>query len=163
MSSVSRPLSRRSLRLVLMWLLALVLPLQGTAVGVFTVMGPLHIHQPADDSVVLTDFRRWRPSAKSPNQLLAAVGHFHGAESPQRHRHEFDAPGAERVGDDISLNSPDADEGLSANASLASVLALLPANGVWVAPKSAVVLPWRPSWIPRTGFTVPPDQPPRQG
>ena len=66
----------RSVHHLLAWLLALVLPLQGMAVGVFTAMGPAHIHEPADAHWVLTDFRRWKPSPVSEGVIepLSRVG-----------------------------------------------------------------------------------------
>ena len=159
-----KTLTRRSVHHLLAWVLALVLPLQGMAVGVFTVMGPAHIHEPADASWVLTDFRRWKPSPVRETEVFAFLGHSHRAASPQRHYHAYDDRSVVRTGDDGPLNSPDADEGPSASALLASVLALLPTFTGWGSPQERVsALAWRALWTPLTGFSEPLDRPPKLG
>ena len=162
-SLATRAFTHRCIRVVLMWLLALVLPLQGAAVGVFPVMGPAHVHAPADDSRVLTDFRRWRPSPAPESHVLASLGHFHGAASPQRHHHSYDDGSVVRSGGDDALNSRNSDEGPSASASLAGVLAMLPAAMTLAVPKSPGSLASRPQWTSLTGFIDPPERPPKRG
>lgn len=158
-----RAFSRRPLRLVLMWLLAWVLPLQGTAVGMFIVSGPAHIHQAADSSLVLTDFRRWKSVPVREPGFFAFSGHFHGSALTRRHHHAHDDISVVRTDEDSVSRSADVEEGLNASASLASVLALMPVVVAWAPSVLDNSLGWRPLWRSLTGFTKPVDRPPKLG
>ena len=150
------PLTVRLTRIVVLWLLALVLPLQGAAVGVFTAIGPAHVHRAAEaPPLVLTDFRRWKPTPLAQAHVFAALGHFHAGTVSQRHYHGVDDGSVVRT----DANAPDADEALSAAA--VSVLALIPAAMMWAAPHAAAPLDAGPLWALRTGFIGPLDRPPR--
>lgn len=152
-----KPFTARLTRTVVLWLLALVLPLQGAAVGVFTAMGPAHVHRAAEGPpLVLTDFRRWKPSSVAPVHVFAALGHFHAGTASQRHHHDADDGSVVRT----EANAPDADEALSAAA--VSVLVLIPAVMMWAAPHTVPSLDAGPLWAPRTGFTGRLDRPPRR-
>ena len=161
MSLADHSFSRRSIRCLVMWLLAVVLPLQGTAVGVFAVMGPAHIHKQTDAPLVLTDFRRWRPSPVRETHVFTFSGHVHGSASLQRHFHAYDDASVVRTGDDGPLNSLDADEGSTSGTSLASVLAMIPAVTAWAPLKGPSSLAERSHWTLRTGFIEPLDRPPK--
>ena len=138
-----------------MWLLALVLPLQGTAAAVFAAIGPLHGHRVASATPVLQDFRRWTPTPQREMHVVAALGHFHTVDTPQRHHHaRGDAsvvPTAVDVGDD--------DE--AAGASAVAVLAPIPDVVDWLPAALASADASRPPWPPLTGFVLPLDRPPR--
>ena len=152
-----RPFAANLTRTIVLWLLALVLPLQGAAVGVFTAMGPAHVHRIAEAApLVLTDFRRWKPTPVAQAHVFAALGHFHAGAASQRHYHDVDDESVVR----IEANAPDADEALSAAA--VSVLALIPAVMAWVAPQAVASLDAGPLWAPRTGFTGRLERPPRR-
>ena len=158
------------MRFVVMWLAALVLPLQGTAVGVFSAMGPAHIHQRAEAPRVLEDVRRWRPavaaSAPAYAAALAWVGHSHPDAAPQRHHHAADDDSVQRTEANSPLDNADADEamgasGLSALSAL-SVLALIPALRAWADAAASTDAASRPPWAMRTGFVEFPDRPPKR-
>jgi len=146
-----------------MWLLAWVLTLQGTAVGVFTALGPAHTHQAADSSLVLTDFRRWRPAPVRKVGFFASLGHFHGSAMVQRHHHSHDDNSVVRTGEDSVSRSVDVEEGLNAGASLASVLALMPVVVAWIPSALDNSLGWHLLWTPVTGFVERLDRPPKFG
>ena len=156
-----------------MWLVAVVLPLQGAAVGVFSAMGPAHIHQRAEAPLVLEDVRRWRPppvaSAPAYTTALAWVGHaghaghLHPDAAPQRHHHAADDGSMVRTGANSPLDSADADEALGASAlSALSVLALIPAVPAWADATAPTDAASRPHWALRTGFVDFPDRPPKR-
>lgn len=143
-----------------MWLLALVLPLQGTAAGVFGVLGPNHTHrgaQRAPTALVLEDVRRWKvPVAEVPVHVLAGLGHFHAGAAPQRHRHE--------QGDDsvIALKGEPVDGDDAPGFDTVSGLALPPAVTVWSAARlESVHGAWRP-WAARCAGVEPLERPPRR-
>ena len=150
-----QPFAARLTRVVVLWLLALVLPLQSAAVGVFTAIGPAHVHRAAEAPLVLTDFRRWRPTPVAKAHVFTAVGHFHAGTASQRHYHNVDDGSVVRT----EAKAPDADEALSAAA--VSVLALIPAVAMWAAPRATASIDTGPLWALRTGFTGPLDRPPR--
>ena len=146
-----------------MWLLALVLPLQGSAVGVFAVMGPSHLHKPAEPALVLTDFRRWRPSPGLQTHVVSRLGHAHASAAPQRHFHDPLDGGVVGSGDIDASGPLDADEARGASLSPAAVLAMIPAAPVWAPRAGPDALAERPLWALRTSFTEPLDRPPRRG
>lgn len=158
-----RILTRRPVRQVLTWLLALVLPLQGMAVGVLTVMGPAHMHKQADVPMVLTDFRRWKPAPVRETGVFALLGHSHGSASPQRHYHPFEDASVVRADGDGLVVGSDVDEGLGASASVASVLALIRVIVAWGPSQGSSAPASRPFWTSVTGFTEPLDRPPKLG
>lgn|GEM_PF-1651589 len=148
--------SRRIARLAVMWLLAIVLPLQGSAAVIFGAMGPAHSHRiAAAPAPVLEDFRRWKPAVQPQQHVLTALGHFHAGNSLQRHRHDRSdssvVPAAADVGD--------TDE--AAAASAIAVLAPIPSLVAWLPPPSVAVEASRPLWPPLTGFIPRLDRPPR--
>lgn len=150
-----------------MWLMAFVLPLQGTAVGVFSAMGPAHIHPRAETPLVLEDVRRWRPapvaSAPAHAAALAWLGHSHPEAAPQRHHHAADDGSVLRTGANSPLDNADADEALGAGAlSALSVLALIPALPAWAEAAASTGAASRPPWAMRTGFVDFPDRPPKR-
>ena len=147
-----------------MWLVAFVLPLQGTAVGVFSALGPAHIHQRAEAPQVLEDVRRWRStpvsSAPAYAAALAWVGHSHPDAAPQRHHHGADDASVVRTGENSPLDTADADEALGASA--LSVLALIPAVPAWADATAPTAAASRPPWAMRTGYVDFPDRPPKR-
>ena len=155
------------MRFVVMWLAAFVLPLQGTAVGVFSAMGPAHIHQRAEAPLVLEDVRRWRPapvaSAPAYAAALAWVGHSHPDVAPQRHHHAADDDSVLRTEANSPLDCADADEALGASAlSALCVLALIPALPAWADAATSTEAASRAPWAMRTGFVEFPDRPPKR-
>ena len=151
----------RRLRVLVMWLLALVLPLQGTAAGVFGVLGPNHIHrgaQRASATLVLEDVRRWkRPVAEAPAHLLVGLGHFHAGASAERHRH------AQSDDSVVAVKGDPADGDEAPGFDIVSGLALLPTVTVWSgAARHTVRTAWRP-WAARCVSVEPLERPPRQG
>ena len=145
----------RLTRSVVLWLLAVVLPVQGAAVGVFTALGPAHVHRAPDAPLVLHDVRRWKPAVATPTHVFAGWGHFHAGTAPQRHHHAIDDGSVVRS----AADTPDADEALSASA--LSVLALIPAVPAWAPPRATASLDAHPLWAPQTGFIRLLDRPPR--
>ncbi len=138
-----------------MWLFALVLPLQGTATAVFAALGPAHGHRAASAAPVLQDFRRWAPTLQRDTHVLAALGHFHATDTPQRHHHDRrDAsvvPAAPEVGE--------TDEPTGASA--VALLAPIPGVVSWLPLVLASAEASRPLWPALSGFVLPLDRPPR--
>jgi hypothetical protein len=160
LSSPRRTLfAERTTRLLVMWLLALVLPLQGAALGVFAAKGPAHLHKvaAATTPLELDDVRRWKVAPVAEPHVFAALGHIHAGSTPQRHHHaRSDASVVVTAAD-----APDADEAVGASG--LSVLALIPALTAPGAGRAAPPAVPHSGWQPRTGFTVPLDRPPRLG
>lgn len=156
---------RRPLHRVLMCLLALIVMLQGAAVGVFIVLGPSHLHDSEAPTQVLVDFRRWKPSAPAPAPsaflTVLAHGHGHGTLQTQRHYHAFDDSSVVRTGGDVLTAASDLDD-LSASACLAAVLALLPEEVSWLPSHTheALATSLLRAWL--TVFTAPLERPPRR-
>lgn len=75
---------RRLLRLLLAWLLAACLPLQGLAVGIGSVTAPAHFHVDEDDHEHPHPHPPAHAHANAHDEPHAAVGH---------HPHGFDAGG----------------------------------------------------------------------
>ena len=149
------------MRHVLIWLLAWLLPLQATAAGGFTVMGPAHFHKPSLAPLVLNDFRHWHPSPVPQPQAL--LGHSHGATTQQRHHHASGDLSVVRAAQDGPMSNPDGDEGPSAAASLASVLAMIPKCLPWEPSLPVSTLAAHAAWALLTGFDEPPDRLPMRG
>ena len=158
--------THRCLRCGVMWLLALVLPLQGTAMAVFNVMGPAHVHAASASvhrSMVLNDFRRAAPMPASRAAAgVVSPGHSHKL-LPQRHRHALADRTVVRSSEDGAIRSLEADEAMSLSASLVSVLALVPAIVLWRPPQAQGALVLHRRWVPTTGFSQPLERPPRLG
>ncbi|MBC8057353.1 MAG: hypothetical protein H7Y61_12330 [Rhizobiales bacterium] len=151
--------TRRTTRLLALWLLAFVLPLQGAALGVFAAKGPAHAHRVAAASapLVLEDVRRWKPAPAAAAQVLASLGHVHVGDAAQRHLHAHgDASVVVLHGDE-----PDTDDAVGASS--LSVLALIPSFGTaGVREPAAPAIPRR-GWSLRIGFIDPFERPPKQG
>lgn len=145
------------MRVIVMWMIALVLPLQGAAVGAFGAMGSAHVHAVAKPALVLEDVRRWKPRAASQRHVFVQLGHFHASAAPQRHHHAADDGSVVRTGNDAL----DADEAPGAGA--LSVLALIPCVVRWALPRQRDEFEAGPRWALRTTFIEPLDRPPRQG
>ena len=160
LSSLHRTLfAQRTTRLLVMWLLALVLPLQGAALGVFAAKGPAHLHKVAAATapLVLDDVRRWRVAPVAEPHVLVALGHTHAGNASQRHYHARSDASVVVTGAD----APDTDEAVGAGG--LSVLALIPSLAAPGAGSAAPPAVPHSGWQPRTGFTVPLDRPPRLG
>ena len=145
-----------------MALLAIVLPLHGVAVSVFTVMGPAHVHNAAPAApLVLEDFRRWKSAPVVQAHVLAGLGHFHARATPQRHHHAIDDGTVQRTGGDGPLDGADADGALTP--AVVPVLALIPTVAIWAASNGTATAAARAPWSVLTGFTQPLDRPPQRG
>jgi hypothetical protein len=149
---------RHFARLFVMWLIALVLPLQTAAVGVFAALGPAHIHQQLSAKpLVLHDFRRGKLPPAARQHVFASLGHFHADTSVARHRHAADDASVVAVHDDGVDGS-----GESAGGNGLSLFALAPALFAWSAPPAATSAIEHARWQPLAGFTVPIERPPRR-
>lgn len=155
-------INRRFMRLALMWLLASVLPLQGMAVGIFTALGPSHIHKAAQSVLVLEDVRRWKPSPVREWKLPAALSHSHGSASAQRHYHAFDDVSVVNLGVDSTANGSGVDDGLSAGTSLATIWAFSSEAVAWQPLQSSNALALRPQWTSMSVSVEPPERPPKR-
>jgi hypothetical protein len=148
------PFKHRAMRVIVTWLLALVLPVQGTAVGIFAVIGPAHVHTTTQSPVVLEDFRRWRPAPAVQTHVFADWGHFHAGAAPQRHHHDV------HDGSVVRTDVDDADEALDAN--VPAALALIPSVATYAPPRATGATAARPLWAMQTSFVEPLDRPPRR-
>lgn len=154
-------INRRFTRLALMWLLAVVLPLQGMAVGVFTALGPSHIHKAAQSVLILEDVRRWKPSPVRESKLPALFGHSHESASAQRHYHAFDDGSVVNLGADSTANGSSVDDGLSTGTLLASFWVLNSEAVAWQPLQASNALASRPFWTSMSVFVEPHDRPPK--
>ena len=153
--------SRRTTRLVLTCLFAVVLPLQGMAVGIFAALGPAHFHKPAEEMLVLEDVRHWKPSRLHQPNFLAFLGHSHGPAS-QRHYHAFDDVSVVNLELDSTSHGTSVDEGVSASGLLASLCAVHPGRMIWTPLQGLNALaPMRPFWTAISVVVEPLDRPPR--
>lgn len=143
-------------RALVLWLVALLL-LQGTAALVFGALGPSHLHQRAAETPVLEDVRRWKPAPVREVHAPTWYGHVDSGAAMQRHHHAADDGSVVRSAGD----SADADE--AAGAVAVPVLALIPAGPAWLHRHDPVAAEACASWHPRTGFTRPPERPPKFG
>ena len=153
--------NRRFTRLALMWLLAVVVPLQGMAVGIFTALGPSHIHKAAKSVLVLEDVRRWKPSPVRESKVRTLWGHSHESASTQRHYHRFDEVSVVNQGIDVSANGSSVDDGLSTGSFLASFWVLKSEAAAWQPLQASNVLASRPSWTSMSVVVEPHDRPPK--
>ena len=144
---------------IVVWLLAILLPLHAAAASALAVRGPLHVHR-APTVVVLEDVRRASTSAAVALRHVALpFGHFH-AGAPERHRHAVGD--ASVVAIDDGASAVDGDAALAA-AAFAGSVAPPTARFVWSVTAPADVRATRAAWIPRTRDPAPPERPPRHG
>lgn len=157
------PASARSLHglgRLLVWMLAVLSPLQAAAASVLAVRGPLHVHR-APAVVVLEDVRRASTApAIVVRHVALPIGHFH-AGVPERHRHAIDDASVV-VLDDGGSTTLDRDAALAAAAFAASA-APPAARFVWSARSPRDVRAMTEPWTPRTHDPAPPERPPRRG
>ena len=163
MSFTFAPFTRRRLRCLVLCLLALVLPLQGMTAAAFTMLGPAHVHEPAPAAFRLVDFRRIVPGAAPATHAATPLGHFHLSATAQRHPHAPGDPSVVIDDAESALQRLDADEGRSLSASLATVLAWVPATPVWCAAQTAPQRAWGSLWSPSSGRSDRLERPPRRG
>ena len=147
---------------MIVWVLACLLPLQGTAAGVITVIGPAHTHKTVPAAhLVLTDFRRLPLRAIAPpTHVATAFGHFHGADTPLRHHHPRSDASVVRIGDAGLQPGADADE-LSISPTLAAFVALLPSPARWPAAALPHAFTVPVAWPSLTDDPEPLERPPR--
>ena len=150
--------ARRLTRLLVTWLIALVLPLQVAALGVFAAQGPAHLHSVADAApLTLEDAGRWKAGPAGVTHVLASLGHSHPDDAGQRHHHEHD---------DASVVLTHVDEPATDDATGAAgvaVLALIPSFGAPARQVDSTRAIAGPGWSLRTGFSPPLTRPPRRG
>lgn len=155
-----RHAKRTPLRLMLIWLLAFVLPVQGMSVGVAAARGPAHLHRSIDATLVLTDFRRMPTHAQAPSPALKSwFDHAHAGATPQRHHHARGDASVVRTADDSA--SVAIEEGASAASSVAAFLALLPALPAWHAQAGTQGLTALPPAPSSTRYPARLERPPR--
>lgn len=155
------PFTRRRLRCLVLCLLALVLPLQGLSAAAFAMLGPAHVHEPAPAPLRLVDFRRMVPGAAPATHAATPLGHFHMSATPQRHPHALGDPSVVLDDSENALQRLDGDEGGTLSASLATVLAWVPATLVWCAAQTSPQRAWCSLWSPSSGRSARLERPPR--
>jgi hypothetical protein len=155
------PLSQRWLRRVVLLLLALVLPLQGTASAAFATLGPAHVHEPADVMLRLVDFRRIVPGIR-PETVSTPLGHFHESAAPQRHHHARADLSVVFTSDEGALHPFEVDEGRALVASLALIVPWAAASSMWTAADVCGQRAWCPLWAPLTAFAEALERPPKR-
>jgi hypothetical protein len=151
------PFTRRVTRVVVLWLMATLLPLQSSAAAMLAALGPAHMHRQAPAPLVLEDFRRWKALPVARRPAFATTAHVHAGLSVRRHHHVADdasvvpVPAAEPAGDE------------AAGAGSVAALALIPASAVWRADAVRSRAVGHAGWRLQTGFAVRRDRPPKQG
>lgn len=135
-------------RRIVVWLLALVLPLQGLAATLVQVRGPAHVHARSEARTVLVDFRR-PPS-------LAHV-HAHGV---AHHHHGADDASVTFVDGDRFGDAQPHDAGTAGDA--AGAFLPLPAEAVrWLGAAIGHLRRAGPAWTPTTTDPTRLERPPR--
>ena len=141
-------------------MLALLVSLQGITAGVVTTLGPAHAHRASAAVLVLEDVRRSRPPATSPQTHVAgALGHFHGADSAQRHRH--DRRDASVVPTDAGSAPAENFEELGVSPTLAMFVALMTTPPVWLESALGEAPARGAEWHALANHPKPPKRPPR--
>ena len=151
----------RSVRQVLIRLLACLIPLHGLTAGVIATVGPAHTHQSSGSTLVLQDFRRAPvPTSTLPTHIATAFGHFHGSDTPLHHHH---AHGDASVvfADGAALQGAGDGEDGSVSPGLAFFFALLssPMTSLPDAPDASAAA--HAPWAPLTHCPALPERPPR--
>jgi hypothetical protein len=167
------PFTRRRLRLLVLWLLAGVLPLQGMTAAAFTMLGPAHTHEAATQAqpLRLVDFRRHVAGIAPHSHALehaamhetATSGHAHASAAPQRHWHAHDDAQVLDPDDASALQRLDNDDGHGLSASLATVLAWVPSHPAWAAQAASAQRACAALWAPSCGAIERLERPPRLG
>ena len=155
------PFTRRRLRCLVLCLLACVLPLQGMTAAAFAMLGPAHVHQPAQVTIGLVDFRRIVAGTAPATHAATPLGHVHRSAAPQRHPHALGDTSVVLSDDDNALPELDADAGRGLSAALATVLAWVAAGVTWGASQASLQRAWHPLWSPSSGLPERLERPPR--
>jgi hypothetical protein len=148
-----------TLHRALVWLLALLLPMQGVTAAALMAMGPLHVHKHVESAPAHAHARQ-RASALEPRtaHILAAFGHVHASAAAERHHHPHaDASvvhAAEHAG-------PDRDDN-RVSPSLASFVALVSQNAEPLPAGGAQPLVEPPAWFALTRYPKGIERPPRR-
>ena len=139
-----------------MWLLTLVLPFQGAALGVFAAEGPAHLHRATSARpLVLNDVRRWKIAPAIEPLSFAPLTHGHAGGSPQRHHHARSDASVVAANDDV----PDTDEAVGASG--VSLLALIPELAVGGVAERVAAARIAAPVVLRTRSVAPLDRPPQ--
>lgn len=159
---------RRRLRLLVLWLLAWVLPLQGMTAAAFTMLGPAHTHTASPPPLRLVDFRRQvagtAPDAHAHATAKVAPAHVHASDEPERHVHAHDDPSLVLDADNAAtLQRLVGDDSRGLSASLATVLAWVPADPAWALPGPVAQRPRATLWAPSCSEAERLERPPRRG
>ena len=159
-------------RAALLWLLALVVPLQCSAAVVRLSAGPSHVHLGVGATAAPTELRDFRrdlggmvhaaPSLPSLPTLPTLPGVLHGHGHAERHHH----PGADAAGtvaSDAALARIDSrDDGAAgASAAFAALVPLLGTGAAWQASAGANVPPVSLQWSASSRVAATPERPPR--
>ena len=142
-------------------LLAVVLPLQGTASAAFAALGPAHVHESAEVMLRLVDFRRIVPGVR-PEAIATPLGHFHASAAPQRHHHARGDQTVVFTDDEGVLHQLEVDEGRGLVASLALIVPWAAATTRWTAGEVRAQRAWCPLWVPLTTSAEPLERPPKR-
>lgn len=161
------PLTRHRLRRLVLWLLACVLPLQGMTAAAFTMLGPAHTHVAAPAPIRLVDFRRQvhgsAQDGHAHTHVATALGHVHASPEAQRHWHAQGDPSQLVEPDDAAaLQRLNSDDGRSLSASLATVLAWVPADVAWPTGTVSAQRASSALWAPSHGAVERLERPPRR-
>lgn len=153
----------RHLRLLVVWLLALVVPLQGLAVCLLQVRGPGHAHvQATEDTLLGADFRRnlgRRMTVDPVRRVLLEAAHGHPHFEARFHYHAMDDASVRYVDGD-GFGGALGDDGGAAGDGLAWFVPL-PASGVrWSDPGQGALPDAGPRWTPTGAFRPRLDRPP---
>ena len=154
-----RPASRHSIpRLLLVWLLAGLLPLQALVALALAVNGPAHRHLPAASTrLVLDDFRRAPMRRLSPE--THGLAHVHDGGLAERHHHAQADPTV--VVDAIDALQTDPTDDLSGGLSLGAFVGLVSVGPRWPADPASLRAEGLPCGQPQSHHPALPERPPR--
>ncbi|MCI4431703.1 MAG: hypothetical protein JHC40_21345 [Burkholderiales bacterium] len=161
MTSTFEPFTRRRLRCMVLCLLACVMPLQGMTAAAFAMLGPAHVHEPAQLTIRLVDFRRVVAGTAPATHAATPFGHVHRSAAPQRHPHAVGDSSVVPSDDDNAMHALDADAGRGLSAASATLLAWVPASVTWCETQASLQRAWHPLWSPSSGLPERLERPPR--
>ena len=128
-----------------------------------TAVGPAHSHTASHAAaLVLDDFRRVEtPPAARNHHVDTLIGHFHGAEAPERHYHPRTDSGVVYLDAEGHRQAAADTDDLSLSPTLAAFVALLPTAMVGITTSPSDVFRAGDPWPVVTHATEPLERPPR--
>ncbi len=156
-----RPGARRR---VTIWLLALILPLQGLSATLVQAHGPAHRHVQTSPGLVLTDFRRdlgARTEVSPVEQAVVDVFHGHSHAGTKFHYHALDDTTVVYVDGQGFAGSSGHDDGAATEGGLAFFPLPVTGQATVMAGHATHCLASGSLWAPTSVISTPLERPPQ--